>query len=96
MAALTNLGQAGAYYDANGHYVRTQPALFAFTLNNANLRAMPVPIPALSTGSTRSATAARGSAVRRPRPTVPRRPAGPRMRARARCRPDHESAIAKM
>ncbi len=25
IGALTNLGQAGAYYDANGHYVRTQP-----------------------------------------------------------------------
>jgi phospholipid/cholesterol/gamma-HCH transport system substrate-binding protein len=35
-AALTNLGQAGAYYDANGHYVRTQPALFPFALNGAN------------------------------------------------------------
>jgi phospholipid/cholesterol/gamma-HCH transport system substrate-binding protein len=34
--ALTNLGQAGAYYDANGHYVRTQPALFAFALNGSN------------------------------------------------------------
>jgi phospholipid/cholesterol/gamma-HCH transport system substrate-binding protein len=36
IGALTNLGQAGAYYDANGHYVRTQPSLFAFRLNNAN------------------------------------------------------------
>jgi phospholipid/cholesterol/gamma-HCH transport system substrate-binding protein len=36
MAALTNLGQAGAYYDANGHYVRTQPALFPFGLDSAN------------------------------------------------------------
>jgi phospholipid/cholesterol/gamma-HCH transport system substrate-binding protein len=36
VAALTNLGQAGAYYDANGHYVRTQPALFAFALNGSN------------------------------------------------------------
>ena len=35
-AALTNLGQAGAYYDANGHYVRTQPSLFAFALNGSN------------------------------------------------------------
>jgi phospholipid/cholesterol/gamma-HCH transport system substrate-binding protein len=34
--ALTNLGQAGAYYDANGHYVRTQPSLFAFGLNSKN------------------------------------------------------------
>ncbi len=36
VAALTNLGQAGAYYDANGHYVRTQPALFPFGLNSNN------------------------------------------------------------
>jgi phospholipid/cholesterol/gamma-HCH transport system substrate-binding protein len=34
--ALTNLGQAGAYYDANGHYIRTQPAVFAFALNSSN------------------------------------------------------------
>ena len=36
VAALTNLGQAGSYYDANGHYVRTQPSLFAFALNSSN------------------------------------------------------------
>ena len=34
--ALTNLGQAGAYYDANGHYIRTQPAVFAFGLTSSN------------------------------------------------------------
>ena len=36
IAALTNVGQAGAYYDANGHYVRTQPALFPFGLDSSN------------------------------------------------------------
>jgi phospholipid/cholesterol/gamma-HCH transport system substrate-binding protein len=36
LAALTNLGQAGAYYDANGHYVRTQPSLFPFALDSNN------------------------------------------------------------
>ncbi len=36
LAALTNLGQAGAYYDANGHYVRTQPDLFPFGLDSSN------------------------------------------------------------
>ncbi|MGH2929385.1 MAG: hypothetical protein ACRDL8_14375, partial [Solirubrobacteraceae bacterium] len=36
VAALTDLGQAGAYYDANGHYVRTQPALFPFALDSSN------------------------------------------------------------
>ena len=36
VGALTNLGQAGAYYDANGHYVRTAPVLNAFSLSGAN------------------------------------------------------------
>ncbi|MGH2871782.1 MAG: hypothetical protein ACRDL5_04900, partial [Solirubrobacteraceae bacterium] len=36
VAALTNIGQAGAYYDANGHYLRTQPDLFPFTLDSSN------------------------------------------------------------
>lgn len=36
VGALSNLGQAGAYYDANGHYVRTQPALFPFAIDGAN------------------------------------------------------------
>jgi phospholipid/cholesterol/gamma-HCH transport system substrate-binding protein len=36
VAALTNLGQVGAYYDANGHYERTQPVLFPFALNGSN------------------------------------------------------------
>ncbi len=35
VAALGNLGEAGAYYDANGHYVRTTPAIFPFTVNAA-------------------------------------------------------------
>jgi len=36
VAALTNLGQAAGYYDANGHYTRTQPVFGAFGLNGAN------------------------------------------------------------
>lgn len=36
VAALTNLGQTGGYYDANGHYARTQPDFFAFGLNGVN------------------------------------------------------------
>jgi phospholipid/cholesterol/gamma-HCH transport system substrate-binding protein len=36
VAALTNLGQAGAYYDASGHYARTQPDFFAFGLGPLN------------------------------------------------------------
>jgi phospholipid/cholesterol/gamma-HCH transport system substrate-binding protein len=33
VAALADLGQASAYYDANGHYVRVQPSFFAFGLD---------------------------------------------------------------
>ena len=33
VAALTNLGQIGGYYDANGHYARTQPFFAAFGLD---------------------------------------------------------------
>lgn len=36
VAALTNLGQVSANYDANGHYARTQPLFFAFALNGLN------------------------------------------------------------
>jgi phospholipid/cholesterol/gamma-HCH transport system substrate-binding protein len=36
IAALTNVGQASAYYDANGHYVRVQPTFFAFGVNSSN------------------------------------------------------------
>ena len=36
VAALTNLGQIGGYFDANGHYARTQPFFGAFGLNGAN------------------------------------------------------------
>ena len=36
IAALSDLGQAGAYYDANGHYIRVQPSFFAFGLDSQN------------------------------------------------------------
>jgi phospholipid/cholesterol/gamma-HCH transport system substrate-binding protein len=36
VAALSDLGQIGGYYDANGHYARTQPFFGAFGLNSAN------------------------------------------------------------
>jgi phospholipid/cholesterol/gamma-HCH transport system substrate-binding protein len=36
VAALTDVGQASAYYDANGHYVRVQPTFFAFGTDGAN------------------------------------------------------------
>ncbi len=35
VGALTNLGQASGYYDANGHYTRTQPFFGAFGLDAA-------------------------------------------------------------
>ncbi|MFZ0042396.1 MAG: MlaD family protein [Solirubrobacteraceae bacterium] len=43
VAALTNLGQVGAYYDANGHYVRTQPDTLPFTINSSNQLTMQFP-----------------------------------------------------
>jgi phospholipid/cholesterol/gamma-HCH transport system substrate-binding protein len=36
VAALSNVGQASSYYDANGHYVRTQPDTFALQINGSN------------------------------------------------------------
>lgn len=36
IAALTNLGQLGGYFDANGHYARTQPFFAPFGLGGAN------------------------------------------------------------
>ncbi len=36
IAALSNIGQTAAYYDANGHYARTQPTFFALGKNAAN------------------------------------------------------------
>jgi phospholipid/cholesterol/gamma-HCH transport system substrate-binding protein len=44
VAALTNLGQASAYYDANGHYTRTQPFFGAFGLDASDeLTSQPPP-----------------------------------------------------
>ncbi len=36
VAALTDVGQASGYYDANGHYVRVQPTFFAFGTDGSN------------------------------------------------------------
>jgi phospholipid/cholesterol/gamma-HCH transport system substrate-binding protein len=36
VAALSDIGQTGGYYDANGHYARTQPFFNAFAVNSAN------------------------------------------------------------
>jgi phospholipid/cholesterol/gamma-HCH transport system substrate-binding protein len=36
VGALTNIGQTNGYYDANGHYARTQPVFNAFAINGFN------------------------------------------------------------
>lgn len=36
VAALANVGETSAYYDANGHYARTQPFFGAFGVDGAN------------------------------------------------------------
>jgi len=36
VAALSDVGQASGYYDANGHYVRVQPTFFAFGTDGSN------------------------------------------------------------
>ena len=36
IAALSDVGQASGYYDANGHYVRVQPTFFAFGTDGSN------------------------------------------------------------
>ena len=42
MAAFADLGQVGGYYDANGHYARTQPVFVPFALDALNrLQARP-------------------------------------------------------
>jgi phospholipid/cholesterol/gamma-HCH transport system substrate-binding protein len=46
VASLADLGQAGAYYDANGHYTRTQPYFSAFTIGAGNQLQ---PLPAFET-----------------------------------------------
>jgi phospholipid/cholesterol/gamma-HCH transport system substrate-binding protein len=43
VAALTNIGQASANYDANGHFVRNQPMLYPFTLDGQGQLTMQFP-----------------------------------------------------
>ena len=47
VAALSNVGQASSYYDANGHYVRTQPDTLAFQINGVERARRATPLPAL-------------------------------------------------
>ena len=63
VAALTNLGQAGAYYDANGHYERTQPALFPFVAQRIKPAHACSSRPSATRACTWSTTAVPGSAV---------------------------------
>jgi phospholipid/cholesterol/gamma-HCH transport system substrate-binding protein len=46
VAALSDVGQVGGYYDANGHYARTQPMFSAFSLGGANVL---TPLPPFET-----------------------------------------------
>ena len=43
VAALSDVGQAGSAYDANGHFVRSQPVLLPFTVNGDNQLTMQFP-----------------------------------------------------
>jgi phospholipid/cholesterol/gamma-HCH transport system substrate-binding protein len=43
VAALSDVGQAGSYYDANGHYLRSQPSLLPFTLDGSGQLTMQFP-----------------------------------------------------
>ena len=43
VAALANIGQASANYDANGHFVRSQPTLYPFTLDGQGQLTMQFP-----------------------------------------------------
>ncbi|MGI8713587.1 MAG: MlaD family protein [Solirubrobacteraceae bacterium] len=43
VAALSDVGQASSYYDANGHYIRAQPSLLPFTVNGAGQLTMQFP-----------------------------------------------------
>jgi phospholipid/cholesterol/gamma-HCH transport system substrate-binding protein len=43
VAALSDVGQSGSNYDANGHFVRSSPELFPFTLDGQNQLTMQFP-----------------------------------------------------
>ena len=47
VAALSDLGQTGGYYDANGHYARTQPFFGAFAVDRRQPVDRPSPVAAL-------------------------------------------------
>ena len=76
VAALTNLGQSSGYYDANGHYARTQPVFNAFTVNGFNQLDAAAAVAPLQGPAGRPRPLPRR---RRPadRPTAPRRGRSP-------------------
>ena len=43
VAALTNIGQAGSNYDANGHFIRSDPTLYPFTTDGQGELTMQFP-----------------------------------------------------
>ena len=47
VAALSDLGQTGGYYDANGHYARTQPFFGAFGVDARQSADRPSAVAAL-------------------------------------------------
>ncbi|HET9123507.1 MAG TPA: MlaD family protein [Solirubrobacteraceae bacterium] len=62
VAALADIGQASSYYDADGHYVRTEPMLYPFTTNSMGQLVMQNPA-ARYNGLTRLTNRCPGSAV---------------------------------
>ncbi len=63
VAALTNLGQIGAHYDANGHYARTQPFFGAFGVEPGEPAHQPSGFAALRRDAGGSHSVAPGGAV---------------------------------
>ena len=91
VAALTNVGQASAYYDANGHYVRVQPTFFAFGIDGLRqLTARPPADRYQGLETERPLPRWRRSA--RARRVLARRPS--RTASPARPRPGHETTRA--
>jgi phospholipid/cholesterol/gamma-HCH transport system substrate-binding protein len=65
VAALSDVGQIGGYFDANGHYARTQPFFATFGLDGAN-QLTTKPPSQLFQGLQRAATRCPGGAVQPP------------------------------
>ena len=92
VAALSDVGQASGYYDANGHYVRVQPTFFAFG-TDSRASSPHDRRPSAMTAS-RSRTTVAPVAPSSPRRTARRRTRS-RAASQARPRPDHEATRAR-